>query len=213
MKKLTYLLLIILLISCSEDPNSSLYKLSVEVSGHGSYEVSPLKNDYQDGEVVTLTALPDSGWKFNRWLGSINTNYNPLHLTMDGNKSIKLVFSIPFEPTMNGDWEGIQFNIEFHIQQALFDSSLTGSLVLHLPDGRNISYAVTGYNNVKLIQMNCRKSGYYEIEYLGTWSNQSKILGGVTENGIYYKCDLQRQGDGPLAVIQKPFISKKMSKQ
>ena len=202
-----FLLLSLVLICCTEE-----YKLSVEVTGNGSFEVTPQKNNYEDGESVTITAVPDSGWLFNKWLGSMNTNYNPLYLTMDGDKYLELLFGIPFQPSMNGDWEGIQYNVEFHIQQALFDSSLTGAHVLNLPNGAHFTYSVTGYNNIKRIVMNCKASGAVDVRYVGYWSGNSKILGGVTENGIYYKCDLKRPGDEPLSVIKQPFIPKLISK-
>lgn len=199
------LLLSMLLICCTEE-----YKLSVEVTGNGSYEVTPQKNNYEEGESVTITAIPDSGWLFNKWLGSMNTNYNPIYLQMNGDKYLELVFGIPYQPSMSGDWDGIQLNMELHSQQALFDSSLTGSLVLNFPDGTHFTYSVTGYNNTKRIVMNCKASGAVDVRYLGNWSGNSKILGGFTESGVYYKCDFQRAGDAPLAGIRQPFIPKKI---
>ncbi|HSW56536.1 MAG TPA: hypothetical protein VLH59_15750 [Ignavibacteriaceae bacterium] len=199
-------LLLLLLICCTDE-----YNLSVEVSGRGTYEITPQKNNYEEGETVTITATPDSGWLFNKWLGSINTNYNPLSVRMDGDKYLELVFSIPYKPSMNGDWDGIQYDVEFHIQQALFDSSLTGTHVLHLSGGTHFTYSVTGYNIVSLIVMNCKANGAADVQYLGTWSTQSKIFGGVVENGIYYKCDLQRAGDSPLPKMRQPFIPKKIA--
>ena len=199
-----YSLLLLSVICCTEE-----YKLSVDVSGNGTCEVSPQKSNYEEGETVTLTAIPDSGWLFNKWLGSMNTDYNPIYVRMDGDKYMELVFGIPYKPSMSGDWEGIQYDIEFHIQQAVFDSSLTGTLVLHLPNGSTLEYSVIGYNTKTAIRMECKRSGYYDITYTGWWTNQSRIDGGVSENGVYYECDLQRAGDSPLANKSQQFISKK----
>ena len=198
-------LFLFLLICCTEE-----YKLSVEVTGNGTYEVTPQKSNYEDGESVTITAIPDSGWLFNKWKGNVNTNYNPLYLRMDGDKYLELLFGIPFKPSMTGDWEGIEYNIAFHIQQATFDSSLTGALVLHLNGGGSIEYSVAGYNRRTAIRMECKKSGYYDITYTGWWTNQSRIDGGVIENGVYYACDLQRAGASPLAGKRHPLIPKKI---
>jgi hypothetical protein len=200
-----YPLLLCLLICCTEE-----YKLSVDVSGNGTCEVSPQKSNYEEGETVTLTAIPDSGWLFNKWNGSETTNYNPLYLRMDGDKYLELVFDIPYKPSMTGDWDGIQYNIEFHIQQAVFDSSLTGTLVLHLSNGGNPEYSVIGYNTKTAIRMECKRSGYYDITYTGWWTNQSRIDGGVRENGVYYECDLQRSGDSPLAGRRQLFSPGKL---
>jgi hypothetical protein len=198
--------------SCSEDPNTSLYKLTVEISGHGSYFVSPQKSDYEDGESVTITAVADSGWKFKKWEGSVNTNYNPLQLIMDGNKSIKTVFVIPFEPIVTGKWNGIEYAVTFNISQAsIFDSTLSGTLVLNLNNGSTLQYAVTGYNRPPLVVMNCKKSGYYPITYTGWRADYTKIDGGMTENGVYYRCDLLKTTDYPLTERGKSLNPKRIA--
>jgi len=196
----------LLFISCSEE-----YKLSVKITGHGTYEVTPLKNNYEEGETVTITAIPGTGWLFNKWLGSMNTNYNPLYLRMDGDKYMELVFSIPFEPSMSGDWDGIQLPFTFHIQQALFDSSLTGTLVGPLPNGGYVEFSVTGYNRVSVIVLNCTKPGYYDILYTGWWVNDTRIDGGFREAGIYYNCDLLKSTDSPNAGNKIQFFPQKIS--
>jgi Divergent InlB B-repeat domain len=203
-----YSLLLLALICCTNE-----YKLSVEVSGNGTYQVSPQKSNYEEGESVTITAIPDTGWLFNKWSGSVNTNYNPLYVRMDGDKYMELVFSVPYSPTMSGDWEGIQYDIEFHIQQALFDSSLTGTLVLHLAGGGSLNYSIIGYNRKTIIIMNCNRTGYYDITYTGWWADDSNVNGRFEENGMYYDCDLQRAGDSQLPKIKQPFIPKKKSEQ
>ena len=208
MKKLVcFSSFILLLVGCSDE----VFNLSVQVSGKGTYEISPQKSFYEDGETVTITATADSGWKFNRWLGDVNTNNNPLHLTMDGNMSIQLIFSIPFEPTMSGSWEGVQLPVDFNITQvSIFDSTITGEMVLHLLNGSQLTYSVTGYNRVSVIIMKCRKTGYYDITYTGWWSNQSKVVGRMQEAGTYYDCDLIRQGEAQFSGKRIPFTPKKL---
>jgi hypothetical protein len=196
-------LLLLSLICCTEE-----YNLSVEVTGNGTYQVSPQKSNYEDGETVTLTAIPDSGWLFNKWLGGMNTDYNPIYLRMDGDKYLELVFSIPFEPSMSGDWEAEQYPIDIHIQQAIFDSSLTGTMVIHLPSGSNIQYSITGYNRVSVIVMHCKSAGWADIDYTGWWVNQSRIDGGMREAGIYYECDLIKAGDSQFAGTKLQFKPK-----
>lgn len=195
-----YSLLLSLLICCTEE-----YKLSVDVSGNGTYEVVPQKNNYEDGESVTITAIPDSGWLFNKWNGSVNTNYNPLYLRMDGDKYLELHFGIPYQPSMTGDWVAEEFDIVYHLQQNLFDSSVTGSMVGRLPNGSTLEFSVTGYNNKTAVRMECRRSGYYDITYTGWWTNQQRIDGGVRENGVYYECDLLKQGNFPLSGTKLAF--------
>jgi len=201
----------LLFISCSEDPNTSLYKLTVEISGHGSYVVSPQKSDYEDGESVTITAVADTGWRFKEWEGSVSNNHNPLQLTMDGNKSVKAVFVVPFEPVVTGKWEGVEYVVTFNVTQAsIFDSTLSGTLVLTLNNGSTLQYSVAGYNRPPLVVMNCNRSGYYPITYTGWRANNTRINGGMREDGVYYKCDLIKVTDSPFSGNKLLFTPRKI---
>ena len=53
------------------------------VSGGGSYDL---------GTQVTLTAVPDSGYKFSYWTGAVSSMQNPLTVTVDVAKSYTAVF-------------------------------------------------------------------------------------------------------------------------
>jgi uncharacterized repeat protein (TIGR02543 family) len=48
---------------------------------------------YDDGTVVTLTAVPDSGWQFDNWSGDLSGSANPTTITMDANKTVTANFS------------------------------------------------------------------------------------------------------------------------
>jgi hypothetical protein len=205
MKNLVFCSIIFLfIIGCSDE-----YKLSIEVSGNGTYQVSPQKSNYDDGDAVTIKAIADSGWSFNKWQGAEDETYNPLFLTMNGDKYLKLVFGIPYKPSMSGDWQSIQYPIQFHIHQAGFDSSLTGSMVGPSSTGGTITFSVTGYNRRTIIKMYGKATGYYDITFTGHWINESNVDGGIMEAGVYYDCDLTRDGAPPLAMTKLPFITKK----
>ena len=71
------LILLILNFSCStqleepEIPDLGKYTLTVSVIGEGS--VSPeATGKYNYGAVITITATPDDGYKFDRWEGTDN---------------------------------------------------------------------------------------------------------------------------------------------
>ncbi|GAF95838.1 unnamed protein product, partial [marine sediment metagenome] len=49
---------------------------------------------YDHGTVVSLTALPDSGYHFTDWGGDLSGSTNPENLTMDSDKSVTANFSI-----------------------------------------------------------------------------------------------------------------------
>src|SRR5262249_25823622 len=48
---------------------------------------------YGSGEVATLVAQPNQGYKLNQWLGDASGNSNPLLLTMNGDKAVRAEFT------------------------------------------------------------------------------------------------------------------------
>ena len=76
-----------------------VYRLTISTPTHGAVAKSPDKANYADGEVVTLTANPSSGYGFISWTGagvpSGKDKDNPLRVTMDGNKTIGVTFGDP----------------------------------------------------------------------------------------------------------------------
>ena len=70
------------------------YSLAVASSGQGTVQINPNKPTYQSGEVVTLTAIPDSGYQFTGWSGDASGTANPIQITMDSNKSVTTFFEL-----------------------------------------------------------------------------------------------------------------------
>ena len=206
---LTFISLIIF--SCNaDDPSSSepeFYKLTISISGKGSYDVVPDKVEYEKGEKVTITATAESGWGFRKWQGNINSVENPLVLTLDRNKTIQAVFSITYEPDISGSWAGIEYLITFEITQpSKFDSSVTGKFFIETINGNTLEYSVIGYNRGALIILDCNRGGYYPIQYKGWWASDTRINGGLTEDGIYYKCDIVKIVDSSIPKGNKFFL-------
>src|SRR6185503_14389400 len=54
-------------------------------SGDGSIIVSPEQPAYPAGQPISLTASPLPGWKFDGWHGEIETDQNPLIISLDRN--------------------------------------------------------------------------------------------------------------------------------
>ena len=194
-------------ISCSEE----VFDLSIQVSGNGTYQISPQKSFYEDGETVTVTAIADSGWKFRKWEGGVQSNHNPLYLTMDGNRDIRLVFDIPFEPDISGHWNADQYAVRFAINQTdIFDSTITGIMRITLQNSSSMEYSVSGYNCNPNVKMYCDRQGYYQIIFRGQWINDHRIEGQVSEAGYYYECDLRKVGESAFAGNKFAFTPKKL---
>ncbi len=69
------------------------YTLTVNTVGQGSVTLDPPGGTYPEGTVVTLTATPDSGWKFDNWSGDLSGSTNPTTITMDSDKTVTANFS------------------------------------------------------------------------------------------------------------------------
>jgi hypothetical protein len=59
------------------------YTLSV-VSANGTVTKNPNQATYHSGDVVQLTANPDTGWTFAYWSGGLSGSSNPASLTIQG---------------------------------------------------------------------------------------------------------------------------------
>jgi uncharacterized repeat protein (TIGR02543 family) len=65
--------------------------------GNGS--VAPPSGTFDSGSVVTLTATPDPGWRFDTWSGDLTGGTNPATLTMDAAKAATATFVQTFDLT------------------------------------------------------------------------------------------------------------------
>ena len=64
------------------------YTLTVSSAGGGTVFRSPSKTLYPQGEVVTVTAIPNAGYRFSHWSGSASGSTNPLSVTVSSDKTI-----------------------------------------------------------------------------------------------------------------------------
>lgn len=71
---------------------TSVYALTVSTKGKGNVVLNPPGGAYVAGTVVTLTAVPRSGFTFRGWSGALSGLTNPTTLVMDRNKSVTATF-------------------------------------------------------------------------------------------------------------------------
>ena len=71
---------------------AATHTLTLNTNGNGSVARNPTNAFYPEGAVVTITALPASGWSFNSWSGDASGSVNPLNVTMDADKVITANF-------------------------------------------------------------------------------------------------------------------------
>lgn len=85
--------------------------LSITINGLGSIEYSPEGGVYEIGTVVEVTAVPDPGSTFDSWSGFINSEENPITVTVE--EGIELTANF-IDPTFYGYqiWKTGQGNVQ-----------------------------------------------------------------------------------------------------
>ena len=110
------------------------------VSGGGSYDL---------GSQVTLTAVPDSGYKFSYWTGSVSSMQNPLSVTVDVAKSYTAVFEplpIAFTSVVSGTsgvsltWNNLAWATMYRIYRGTMSVPSSATVLAELPNSGNCTY-------------------------------------------------------------------------
>jgi hypothetical protein len=68
------------------------FTLERVVDHGGKISASPDRATYPAGAVVTLTAVPDSGFHFSGWSGDLSGTQNPVAITMNSNRRVEASF-------------------------------------------------------------------------------------------------------------------------
>jgi len=70
------------------------YVLTVDVVGSGSVSKNPDQATYHYGDMVELTATPDTGYSFSAWSGGATGSDNPVSVTIAGDTAVTATFTI-----------------------------------------------------------------------------------------------------------------------
>jgi hypothetical protein len=73
--------------------NAGQFSLTLSANGSGRASATPRANAYSNGQLVTLTATPDTEQIFTGWSGATSGTNNPLSVTMNQSKSITANFT------------------------------------------------------------------------------------------------------------------------
>ncbi len=82
----------------------TIYTLKATTLGNGKIRQSANGSRFTEGTQVTLTAVPDSGWTFDGWVGTDSSKKTSLTITMNKNVTVQAQFSSSAELIPNGDF-------------------------------------------------------------------------------------------------------------
>jgi hypothetical protein len=92
------------------------FSISVQPTKHGRVEISPVMDLYPENTPVTLTAIPDSGYKFKAW--EYQSGANPFALTVNKNTVVKPVFVNPAELLANSEFDKSSNPWTFYVENS-----------------------------------------------------------------------------------------------
>lgn len=104
------LVITFLILGCANPVQEKTYTLSILPESNGSVSISPEKDTYTSGEIVTLTATPASGYAFASWGWDAAGSKNPLSLSITKDMTISVSFAV--SPVSQSPLRIGSFNIE-----------------------------------------------------------------------------------------------------
>ncbi|WP_200506414.1 InlB B-repeat-containing protein [Adhaeribacter terrigena] len=137
------------------------YSLTITENGSGTVAKTPNQATYTSGSVVSLTATPDPGFRFDGWSGDITGTTNPVNVTMNGNKSITATFSaLPVQYNLNITVNG-SGTVAKSPNQPTYDAGSTVTLTATPNPGFQFdgwSGDATGTTNPLMVTVNSNKN-------------------------------------------------------
>jgi len=131
-------------------------KLNVAINGQGTVNVSPKKNKYTYGEVVTLTPVPNTGFIFGGWAGDLTGANNPAVIVMDRTKTITANFiAANAASPVSDDFNSCGLNPVWTFVNPVGDGSysINGTqLLLNVPANVSHNIWLEGNRSVRVMQ-------------------------------------------------------------
>ncbi|MEQ8905684.1 polysaccharide lyase family 7 protein [Ekhidna sp.] len=150
-----------------------IYTLTTSVVGDGSITLSPSGGTYEEGTVVTLTAIPDSGNQLESWGGDASGTENPITVTMNSDKSVTATFGVAL--SVDGDLE--ETNNELVAYPNPLKSKTTFEYVLSTEKYVDISiYDMIG-KQIEVLVNKFQSQGDYSVN----WTPKNDL-----PNGLYF---------------------------
>ena len=77
------------------------YTITIEIEGEGTVERDPNRENFTEGDIVLLTAIPDTGWTFFEWQGDLSGNQPSLEITISDSVAATAIFREFTSPLFN----------------------------------------------------------------------------------------------------------------
>jgi hypothetical protein len=118
------------------------FALTINTFGAGTVNINPPQGIYDSTSVVSLTAVADSGYKFNGWSGDFISAANPDSILMDSDKTITATFTELPQYTLTVDTVGAG-DVMLNPPGAVYYAG-TSVILIAVPDSGNVFKAWSG---------------------------------------------------------------------
>lgn len=158
------------------------YNLFVDVFGEGSYTLSPDKPEYEYNEEVTITQIPDPGWKLLNWDNNPNETGDTYTVIMDSDKDVFINLErIKYYLTVQnvGDGTGtITINPE---QEYYYYNDVV--TIVQIPDEHSTFHGMTGdiTNNQNTVNITITQDMNIDVHFVQDKYSLTKIINGNGE--------------------------------
>ncbi len=144
----------------------------------GTTEPAPATYLKTSGAIVTVEALPDTGYLFDHWEGfSGDSSANPLTLTLSGDLNLRAVFRADPLKTENSNQEHLpaEFRLEQNYPNPFNPSTTIGYILPHAAPVRLTVYDLLGREVANLVE-GVQPAGHHQV----VWD------AGELKSGVYF---------------------------
>ncbi|MFW5907771.1 MAG: InlB B-repeat-containing protein [Candidatus Natronoplasma sp.] len=152
------------------------YELTVNIEGEGDVDIEPDQDQYEEGTEVTLTAVPDEGWRFVEWTGDADGESEETSVIMDEDKEITANFeeiyytlnievdgkgNVSRDPGQEEYEEGTEVELTVNPQSDWFFSEWSGDV----PEGEEENEVITITMDAdKNLTVHFLQEAFFEVE-------------------------------------------------
>ena len=189
----------------SSEPEPVFYSLSVTAIPEEGGVAEPVSGSFEAGTGIEVNASPAPGWIFKQWNGDMESDQNPLTLTMNRDLSIEAEFEYTgYELIVHIDGEGSVNQDIIQEKRDFFDENVIVQLTAVPAEGWQFQEwqgDITGADNPETIVMDqakevtavfTRKEFTLSVEAEGEGTYSMELLSGTqTENGFLFESQVR----------------------
>ncbi len=135
------------------------------VKGEGS--VTPQNQNFNNGEEVTITAIPEPGWVFDKWVGYTPETTNPIVITLDADLKLSAFFKLGPTATPHTQKDKSMVSTRYNRQARMLEVELPNNqpctLTLFTMDGKAVLQRRLGGTRHAQLKLTTLPAGVYVV--------------------------------------------------